>query len=260
MCHPLVGPDPLPADLPKPLGRHRTRRAADDPGQVDPLDDVLGERDEVELGDHRVEVGASHHRVHVDAVDDPLQVHPRHHVVHVDPAQHGLQVGPRHDRVHVDAVDDPLQVHPRHHVVHVDPAQHRLQVGPRHDRVHVDAVDDPLQVHPRHDAVHVDPVDDALQVHPRHHGIDVDPGDEGIDVDVLGDHVVEVEEPEHSVDEPGSHALAHGVRGSRGDATLPLAALDDVDDPRVRAQTPARWRPTPRRARTAAGRRSPRAP
>src|SRR3954469_2892911 len=90
--HSLVGSDALPPDLAHALGGHGPRRALDDAGQVDLLDDVLGQADEVE---------ARHDGVDVQPLGDGIDVHLGDEGVEVEPVQDRADVDPRHRSVEV---------------------------------------------------------------------------------------------------------------------------------------------------------------
>ena len=139
------------------VGCHRAGGLADELRQVDALDDLLGERDQVDLRQ-----GAVHHGAQVDPLEDEGgQVEPVEHRLDVEARRHRVDV---HEHQHlgqgllVEAgqhlPDHPVQVDPgEHHVGQVEPVQHGRDVESLGDRV---------DVHPAHD-VGDDGVDDTVE-------------------------------------------------------------------------------------------------
>ena len=136
----LVGGDGLQAHVLHGLRRHRRGGAPDDGRQVEGVHDLLGQPDQVDAGDHRVDVEPGRDRV---------EVHLAHERVQVDPLTH--QRG---------------EVHAGDHRVDVDPGRDRVDVHLAHERVQVD----PLA----HQRGEVEPVDDRLDVDVTDHGVEVD--------------------------------------------------------------------------------------
>src|SRR6478735_5383291 len=109
----LVGLDALHAHALHRLGGHGPGRLPDDLREVDAVDHLIGEPDEVHLGEHGV-----HHRLEVDAL------------------QHGRgQVEPVEDRLDVQALRDGVEVEAFGDGVDVDTAYHRVDVDSAYDLV-----------------------------------------------------------------------------------------------------------------------------
>src|SRR5664279_1156497 len=132
------------------LGRDRSCRVTDDPGQVDPLDDVLSNTDEVNLvhdDGREIEAfeGADNHGPQVHPVEDQLsQVklveQPGCHLIDIDPPE---RIGD--DTVEVSALDrgrrDPGEVQPLQHADYERfDVKAPQDVGREHVKVH--AVED----------------------------------------------------------------------------------------------------------------------
>src|SRR6478735_9023943 len=116
----LVGLDALHAHALHRLGGHGPGRLPDDLGEVDAVDHLVGEPDEVHLGEHGV-----HHRLEVDALQ-----HGRGQVELVeDLPDQGAQVhAVEHGRGQVEPVEDRLDVQAPGDRVDVDTAYHRVDV------------------------------------------------------------------------------------------------------------------------------------
>src|SRR3954471_21440513 len=156
--HRVVRVHPLRADHPCRLRGDDARGLADDPGQVDLLDDLPGDRGQVHAGEGR------------------LDVDPGHDLVGVYPLNDGGQVDPRHRPVEVGPVDDGVDVQPGGDVIEVDTGDHGTDVDPGHRRVEVRARDHGIDVDPGHGRIEIDA---------GHHGVDVEDLGEGVEVDVV---------------------------------------------------------------------------
>ena len=139
----------------------------------------------------------SHNRVDVHLLEDPIHVQPVDQGVDVDRGENLVEVGasqqgvdidaPEHS-LQIDAVEDPVHVDAVDEGVDVDVGEHRVQVDPLDQGVEVDLVEQDLHVEIVDQALHVDAVDDPLNV---------DPFDDLVDVD--------------GVDDTGRHLLGDGA-------------------------------------------------
>ncbi|WP_369813562.1 DUF4573 domain-containing protein [Terrabacter sp. Soil810] len=249
VCDPLVGSDALPAHLAHPFGGHRARRALDDAGQVDLLDDVLGQADEVEPGDDGVEVEPLGDGIHVDPVqyrvdvhapDDGVDVHTRDGAVEVHPCDDRVDVHTRDRAVEVHPCDDRVDVEPLDDRPDVDPGHRPVEIHPGDDRVDVEPLDDRVDVHALDDRVDVDPVDDRPDVHPGDRAVEVHRMHHGVEVDVVDDDVGEVDEVENGLDHHRSHPLGRHLGGptelTASRATAPEQLLSPVGAPQPGTQ------------------------
>src|SRR4051812_38582954 len=134
----LIGVHAPGPPLPQAFGRDRTGGCPDDLRQVDAVDDVLGESDEVQPVDDRVELEVRGDAVEVDASLDEF--------VEVEPVEDLVDVEVGGEAVEVDASLDEL--------VEVEPVEDLVDVEVGGEAVEVDASLDEL--------VEVDPVEDEI--------------------------------------------------------------------------------------------------
>ncbi len=238
--HGSVGADPLGADPADGLGGDAAGRLPDDLGQVDLVDDVVGQPDEVHpFADQRGEVhlveGRGHHPGQVDPLgDEGGQVHlverGGHQPRQVDAFDHqGGQVHLVERRLH-DGVD----VEPRHHdgrqlihrqaLHHLGGDRHRVDLGQhlRDHRLEVELGDHDGRQRIEVESAHQE-VGGRRDVHRVEHmgdqPVDVEPVDPGgdrlVEVDALQQHAdehVEVDRARHPVDHGGDGVLRDAGR------------------------------------------------
>jgi hypothetical protein len=123
--------------------------------------------------------------VHVDTIEEPVDLDPVQERVHVRPSEQGIDVHADDDGVDVDAFEDPVDVDATEHTVHVHTIEHTVHVHTIEDAVDLHAIEQGAGVDPRDQTVHVDPSDQPIDVDPGHHRVDVEPREHGVGIELL---------------------------------------------------------------------------
>ena len=108
------------------LGRHGTCRLADQLGDIQLVDDTLGDAHDVDAIDDGLDVQPGGHRVDVelrcdlvdrDPVDRSLEIHPVHDTIDVQPNHDGVEIDPiRHQGGEVQMIHDGVDDRRKDHV------------------------------------------------------------------------------------------------------------------------------------------------